>query len=117
MSDEALTTTSSGLQYRDELVGGGAEARAGSRVSVHYTGTLESGAKFDSSRDRGKPFEFVLGTGTVIRGWDEGLVGMRVGGRRRLVIPAALGYGARGFPPVIPANATLVFDVELMEVR
>ena len=117
MANEEMTTTPSGLQLRDEMIGDGPEARAGSHVAVHYTGTLESGAKFDSSRDRGKPFEFVLGAGSVIRGWDEGVVGMRVGGRRRLVIPAALGYGARGFPPVIPANATLVFDVELLEVR
>ena len=117
MANEEMSTTPSGLQLRDEMIGGGPEARAGSHVAVHYTGTLESGAKFDSSRDRGKPFEFVLGAGSVIRGWDEGVVGMRVGGRRRLVIPAALGYGARGFPPVIPANATLVFDVELLEVR
>jgi FKBP-type peptidyl-prolyl cis-trans isomerase len=117
VTNVSLTTTPSGLRYRDELVGGGPEARAGHHVSVHYTGTLESGSKFDSSRDRGKPFEFVLGAGSVIQGWDEGLVGMKVGGRRTLVIPAALGYGARGFPPVIPANATLVFDVELMAVR
>jgi FKBP-type peptidyl-prolyl cis-trans isomerase len=117
VTNVSLTTTPSGLRYRDELVGGGPEARAGQHVSVHYTGTLESGSKFDSSRDRGKPFEFVLGAGSVIQGWDEGLVGMKVGGRRTLVIPAALGYGARGFPPVIPANATLVFDVELMAVR
>jgi FKBP-type peptidyl-prolyl cis-trans isomerase len=117
VGNEELITTPSGLRYRDELVGGGAEATKGSHVSVHYTGTLENGSKFDSSRDRGKPFEFVLGTGTVIQGWDEGLQGMRVGGRRQLVIPGNLGYGARGFPPVIPGNATLVFDVELMGVR
>jgi FKBP-type peptidyl-prolyl cis-trans isomerase len=117
VENKSLTETPSGLRYRDELVGSGAEARGGNHVSVHYTGTLESGAKFDSSRDRGKPFEFVLGAGSVIKGWDEGLVGMRVGGRRTLVIPPALGYGARGFPPVIPANATLVFDVELIGIR
>jgi len=112
-----MTTTPSGLQYRDDQVGTGAEAKAGDHVAVHYTGTLMDGTKFDSSRDRGKPLEFVLGAGSVIQGWDEGIQGMRVGGRRRLVIPAALGYGARGYPPVIPANATLIFDVELMEVR
>jgi peptidylprolyl isomerase len=117
LTESELTTTPSGLRYHDELVGGGTEARSGNRVAVHYTGTLESGSKFDSSRDRGTPLEFVLGTGSVIQGWDEGISGMRVGGRRRLVIPAALGYGARGYPPVIPPNSTLVFDVELMEVR
>jgi FKBP-type peptidyl-prolyl cis-trans isomerase len=117
MANDELVTTASGLKYQDERIGGGAEARSGSHVAVHYTGTLESGSKFDSSRDRGTPFEFVLGAGSVIQGWDEGLQGMKVGGRRRLVIPASLGYGARGFPPVIPANATLIFDVELMEVR
>jgi len=117
VANQEMITTASGLQYRDELVGGGAEANQGSHVSVHYTGTLENGSKFDSSRDRGQPFEFLLGSGMVIRGWDEGLQGMRVGGRRRLVIPGALGYGARGFPPVIPPNATLVFDVELLGIR
>ena len=112
-----MITTPSGLQYRDDLVGGGAEAKQGSHVSVHYTGTLQNGSKFDSSRDRGQPFEFLLGSGMVIRGWDEGLQGKRVGGRRTLVIPGALGYGARGFPPVIPPNATLIFDVELLGIR
>jgi FKBP-type peptidyl-prolyl cis-trans isomerase len=111
-----MTTTESGLQYRDEAVGDGPEARAGQMVSVHYTGTLTDGKKFDSSRDRGQPFEFPLGGGRVIRGWDEGVAGMRVGGRRQLVIPPELGYGARAMGP-IPANSTLVFDVELLGVR
>ncbi|HYW08959.1 MAG TPA: FKBP-type peptidyl-prolyl cis-trans isomerase [Longimicrobium sp.] len=117
MSDEAMTTTPSGLQYLDEVVGDGKEARSGDLVSVHYTGTLTDGKKFDSSRDRNKPFEFPLGAGTVIRGWDEGVAGMKVGGKRRLVIPADLGYGSRGAGHVIPPNSTLVFDVELIGIR
>ena len=115
-SDEGMTTTPSGLQYRDEQVGTGQEARRGDHVSVHYTGTLQDGKKFDSSRDRGQPFEFALGAGMVIRGWDEGVAGMKIGGRRRLVIPPELGYGARAIGP-IPPNSTLVFDVELLGVR
>jgi FKBP-type peptidyl-prolyl cis-trans isomerase len=111
-----MTTTPSGLQYRDDAVGDGPEARAGQTVSVHYTGTLTDGTKFDSSRDRGQPFQFPLGGGRVIRGWDEGVEGMKVGGRRRLVIPPDLGYGPRPVGP-IPANSTLVFDVELLGVR
>ena len=111
------TTTPSGLQYTDEAVGSGQQAKAGDHVVVHYTGTLTDGRKFDSSRDRNKPFEFPLGAGTVIRGWDEGVAGMKVGGRRRLVIPPQLGYGARGAGSVIPPNATLVFDVELVGIR
>lgn len=114
---EAMTTTASGLQYTDEAVGSGQEAHAGDHVVVHYTGTLTDGRKFDSSRDRNKPFEFPLGAGTVIRGWDEGVAGMKVGGRRRLVIPPQLGYGARGAGGIIPPNATLVFDVELVGIR
>jgi len=117
VSEEKLIRTPSGLQYQDEQVGTGTEAKPGNRVSVHYTGTLENGTKFDSSRDRGKPFEFSLGAGMVIRGWDEGVAGMRVGGRRRLVIPAELGYGSRGAGSVIPPGATLVFDVELLDVK
>jgi peptidylprolyl isomerase len=117
MSDDSMTETASGLRYRDDGEGTGREARAGDRVVVHYTGTLENGTKFDSSRDRNKPFEFHLGTGTVIRGWDEGVAGMKVGGRRTLVIPPQLGYGARGAGNVIPPNATLNFDVELLEIR
>ena len=112
-----MTTTASGLQYQDEVVGEGQQAKRGDHVSVHYTGTLTDGKKFDSSRDRNKPFEFALGTGTVIRGWDEGVAGMKVGGKRRLVIPSQLGYGAAGAGHVIPPNATLVFDVELLGVR
>ncbi len=112
-----LTTTPSGLQYKDLAVGSGTEATARSRVHVHYTGELTDGRQFDSSRDRGEPLDFVLGVGQVIRGWDEGVTGMRVGGRRILVIPPALGYGARGAGGLIPPNATLVFDVELMDVR
>jgi peptidylprolyl isomerase len=110
-----MTTTPSGLQYRDEAVGDGPEARAGQNVSVHYTGTLLDGKKFDSSRDRGQPFRFPLGGGQVIRGWDEGVAGMKVGGRRTLVIPPELGYGSRAIGP-IPPNSTLVFDVELLGV-
>lgn len=113
-----MTQTASGLRYEDVQEGTGETARKGDHVVVHYTGTLEDGSKFDSSRDRGKPFEFALGTGTVIRGWDEGVAGMKVGGRRTLVIPSELGYGARGAGGgLIPPNAILVFDVELLEIR
>jgi FKBP-type peptidyl-prolyl cis-trans isomerase FkpA len=116
----ALTTTASGLQFEDITAGSGDEAKAGDHVSVHYTGWLYedgvAGRKFDSSRDRGQPFEFPLAAGHVIRGWDEGVQGMRVGGSRRLVIPAELGYGARGAGGVIPPNATLLFEVELLAV-
>lgn len=106
-------TTPSGLQYNDITVGKGATPQAGQTVTVHYTGTLENGQKFDSSRDRGQPFSFVLGRGQVIKGWDEGLSTMRVGGRRWLRIPGSLAYGADGMGP-IPPNATLIFDVELL---
>ena len=115
-----MITTPSGLQYEDTTVGEGAEATKGQNVSVHYTGWLynngEQGAKFDSSRDRNDPFEFSLGAGMVIKGWDEGVQGMKIGGQRTLIIPAALGYGARGAGGVIPPNATLKFDVELLKV-
>ena len=115
-----MITTASGLQYEDTAPGSGAEAAAGQQVSVHYTGWLYNdgvkGAKFDSSKDRGDPFRFGLGAGQVIKGWDEGVQGMKVGGTRLLVIPAALGYGARGAGGVIPANATLMFEVDLLGV-
>lgn len=112
------TTTPSGLQYEDTVVGTGAEAKPGRNVTVHYTGWLYEngvqGAKFDSSKDRDEPFIFPLGGGMVIKGWDEGVQGMKEGGQRTLIIPAALGYGARGAGGVIPPNATLKFDVELL---
>ncbi len=118
-----MTTTASGLQYEDTTPGSGAEAVAGQNVSVHYTGWLLDaaapngrGRKFDSSKDRGQPFQFSLGAGQVIRGWDEGVQGMKVGGTRVLTIPADLGYGARGAGGVIPPNATLVFEVDLLAV-
>ena len=114
MTDETMILTSSGLQYQDLTVGGGDEAQAGQNVQVHYTGWLTDGTKFDSSVDRNQPFEFPLGGGAVIRGWDEGVAGMRVGGKRKLVIPPELGYGARGAGGVIPPDATLVFEVELL---
>lgn len=109
-------TTASGLQYEEITVGSGAAAQAGQSVTVHYTGWLTDGKKFDSSKDRNEPFEFNLGAGEVIRGWDEGVQGMQVGGTRKLTIPASLGYGARGAGGVIPPNATLVFEVELLGV-
>jgi len=115
-----MITTASGLQYDDTVLGTGELAQAGNNVSVHYTGWLwqdgEKGTRFDSSRDRNDPFSFDLGRGSVIRGWDEGVQGMRVGGTRVLVIPPALGYGARGAGGVIPPNATLLFEVELLDV-
>jgi FKBP-type peptidyl-prolyl cis-trans isomerase FkpA len=118
-----MTTTASGLQYEDTKVGTGAQAAAGQHVSVHYTGWLydptannNRGKKFDSSKDRGQPFQFDLGGGQVIRGWDEGVQGMLVGGTRVLTISADLGYGARGAGGVIPPNATLVFEVDLLGV-
>lgn len=113
-----MNQTPSGLQYEDTVVGEGAIASAGQYVRVHYTGWLfqdgAQGAKFDSSLDRNDPFEFSLGAGMVIRGWDEGVAGMKVGGKRTLIIPPELGYGARGAGGVIPPNATLKFDVELL---
>jgi FKBP-type peptidyl-prolyl cis-trans isomerase len=113
----AMTSTSSGLRYQDLSAGQGREATPGSTAVVHYTGWLTDGKKFDSSRDHGEPFAFRVGGGQVIAGWDEGVAGMKVGGRRKLVIPASLGYGQAGAPPVIPPGATLVFDVELLEVQ
>jgi len=109
--------TDSGLQYEDLQEGAGAEAKAGDTVVVHYTGRLKDGKKFDSSLDHGRPFSFKLGAGKVIRGWDEGVAGMKAGGKRKLVIPPDLGYGAEGYPGAIPPNAELHFEVELLETR
>lgn len=116
-SNAQEVTTSSGLKYVDQVVGAGEVAVAGKTASVHYTGWLENGKKFDSSVDRGQPFSFPLGAGRVIKGWDEGVQGMKVGGKRKLTIPSDLGYGSRGAGGVIPPNATLIFDVELLGVR
>lgn len=116
-ADANQVTTASGLKYTDLKPGDGATAKAGDTVQVHYTGTLESGKKFDSSRDRGTPLEFQVGVGQVIKGWDEGIAGMKVGGQRTLVIPPDLGYGASGAGGVIPPNATLIFDVELVGIK
>lgn len=120
-SSADFVTTASGLKYKDDVVGTGPQPQAGQRVSVHYTGWLDDkgrkGKKFDSSVDRGQPLEFAVGTGQVIKGWDEGLSTMKVGGKRTLLIPPDLGYGARGAGGVIPPNATLIFDVELLGVR
>ena len=113
----AEITTPSGLKYTDQVVGTGATPQRGQTVTVHYTGTLENGKKFDSSVDRGKPADFRIGVGAVIKGWDEGLMSMKVGGKRRLVIPSKLGYGPEGRPPDIPGNSTLIFDVELLGVK
>jgi FKBP-type peptidyl-prolyl cis-trans isomerase len=119
MSESAQNeiTTGSGLRYVDLQEGQGAEAKSGQNVSVHYTGWLENGTKFDSSHDRHQAFGFRLGAGQVIRGWDEGVAGMKVGGKRKLIIPSDLGYGPRGAGGVIPPNATLIFEVELLGVR
>ena len=117
MESSDTTTTESGLQYKDLLVGEGEAARAGATAIVHYTGWLLDGTKFDSSLDRGTPFEFLLGRGQVIQGWDEGVGTMKVGGKRELIIPADLGYGDRGAGNVIPPGATLKFEVELLGLR
>jgi peptidylprolyl isomerase len=109
--------TKSGLAYIDQETGTGAEPKTGDRVTVHYTGYLTDGKKFDSSVDRNKPFTFVIGLGQVIKGWDEGVASMKVGGKRKLLIPANLGYGTRGAGGVIPPNADLVFDVELISIQ
>lgn len=108
--------TDSGLKFEELVVGEGPLAEAGQQVSVHYTGWLTDGRKFDSSVDRNQPFQFALGRGRVIRGWDEGVAGMKVGGKRKLTIPPQLGYGPRGAGGVIPPNATLVFEVELLKI-
>lgn len=115
MNDEV--TTSSGLKYVDLVEGAGASPTPGQMVTVHYTGTLEDGKKFDSSVDRGQPFVFQIGMGRVIKGWDEGVMTMKIGGKRKLIIPPQLGYGARGAGSVIPPNATLIFEVELLGVK
>jgi len=114
---KSMTTTPSGLAYKDEKVGTGPVAKAGQTASVQYTGWLPDGTKFDSSRDKNEPFQFPVGAGRVIKGWDEGVAGMHVGGRRQLVIPPSLAYGDRGAGGVIPPGATLVFDVELLGVK
>lgn len=114
--DANTVTTPSGLKYIELVEGTGASPKSGQTVVVHYTGTLENGTKFDSSRDRNDPFKFKIGAGQVIKGWDEGLSTMKVGGRRQLIIPPDLGYGARGAGGVIPPNATLIFDVELLKI-
>jgi FKBP-type peptidyl-prolyl cis-trans isomerase len=115
--DEKIVTTPSGLKYVELVVGTGAEAQKGQTVSVHYTGWLTDGKKFDSSLDRGQPFSFPLGAGRVIKGWDEGVAGMKVGGKRKLIIPPQLGYGERGAGGgLIPPNAELIFEVQLLEI-
>ena len=114
---KTMTKTPTGLAYKDTKVGTGPVAKAGQKATVHYTGWLPDGTKFDSSRDGGQPFGFTIGAGQVIKGWDEGVAGMKVGGRRLLVLPPDLAYGAAGSPPVIPPNSTLVFDVELLGVK
>lgn len=115
--NEGVVTTETGLQYEDVLVGEGETPKTGDKVVVHYTGTLEDGTKFDSSLDKESPFEFTIGIGQVIPGWDEGVASMKVGGKRKLIIPANLGYGSAGAGDVIPPNSTLLFDVELLEIK
>ncbi len=117
LGEKSVITTPSGLKYVDLVEGTGDSPTSGQTVTVHYTGTLEDGTKFDSSRDRNQPFKFKIGVGQVIKGWDEGVGSMKVGGRRQLTIPSELGYGARGAGGVIPPNATLLFDVELLETK
>lgn len=117
LAGDDFKISKSGLKVSDAKVGTGTEAVAGKTVVVHYTGKLKDGKKFDSSRDRGEPFQFQLGTGMVIKGWDEGVAGMKVGGQRKLIIPAELGYGKRGAGNVIPPDAELHFDVELLDVK
>ena len=116
-SGGAEVTTASGLKYVELVEGSGATPQRGQTVTVHYTGTLTNGTKFDSSVDRGRPAEYRIGVGEVIKGWDEGIMSMKVGGKRKLTIPANLGYGAMGRPPNIPGNSTLLFDVELLDVK
>lgn len=114
---ENLVGNTNGLKIEDIKVGDGTEAKTGNTISVHYTGTLVNGTKFDSSYDRGEPFSFTLGIGQVIKGWDEGVVGMKIHGKRKLTIPSTFAYGERGVPGAIPPNATLIFEVELLGVR
>ena len=115
--DEKVVTTDSGLKYVEQKEGTGAAAKKGDTVEVHYTGWLKDGKKFDSSKDRNEPFEFKLGAGMVIKGWDEGVAGMKVGGKRKLIIPANLAYGKKGAGDVIPADAELTFEVELLKIK
>lgn len=117
MEKSKVTTTASGLKYEDIKIGTGESPKRGQRVTVHYTGTLKDGTKFDSSRDRNQPFTFIIGVGQVIKGWDEGVATMKVGGQRKLMIPPTLGYGASGAGNVIPPNADLNFDVELLGIQ
>jgi FKBP-type peptidyl-prolyl cis-trans isomerase len=117
MQSPNLVSTNSGLQYEDLKVGTGASPKSGQTVVVHYTGWLTDGSKFDSSVDRGQPFEFCIGQGQVIKGWDEGVMTMQIGGKRKLTIPATLGYGARGAGGLIPPNATLIFEVDLLGLK
>ena len=115
--DEKVITTKSGLKYVELKEGTGDEAKAGQTVEVHYTGWLKDGTKFDSSKDRNKPFEFKLGAGKVIKGWDEGVAGMKVGGTRKLIVPPELGYGKQGYPGAIPPDAELTFEVEMLGAK
>lgn len=110
-------TTASGLKYIDQVEGSGPSPVTGKTVTVHYTGTLENGKKFDSSVDKGKPLSFVIGRGEVIKGWDEGLMTMKVGGKRKLIVPPQLGYGPQGNGPKVPPNSTLFFDVEMLGIK